>query len=200
VSENDERGTTPPKVTTYTSGQVPGVWYQEGIAHSPPSPAQPVPMAARPAGQAQGGWVRDLLRGASRAEEQAPPAPLAPASGERSRLHLVESLNSLSVDIARAIDHDASIELWDRYRRGERNVFTRRLYTLKGQQTFDEIRRKYQADGEFRGAVDRYCQDFERLLEDVSRNDRDNMMAQTYLTSDTGKVYTMLAHASGRLR
>jgi len=24
-------------------------------------------------------------------------------------------------------------------------------------------------------------------------------MAQTYLTSDTGKVYTMLAHASGRL-
>jgi hypothetical protein len=25
-------------------------------------------------------------------------------------------------------------------------------------------------------------------------------MTQTYLTSDTGKVYTMLAHASGRLR
>jgi len=24
--------------------------------------------------------------------------------------------------------------------------------------------------------------------------------AQTYLTSDTGKVHTMLAHASGRLR
>jgi hypothetical protein len=26
------------------------------------------------------------------------------------------------------------------------------------------------------------------------------MVTQTYLTSDTGKVYTMLAHASGRLR
>jgi hypothetical protein len=25
------------------------------------------------------------------------------------------------------------------------------------------------------------------------------MMTQTYLTSDTGKVYTMLAHAAGRL-
>jgi hypothetical protein len=25
-------------------------------------------------------------------------------------------------------------------------------------------------------------------------------MTQTYLTSDTGKVYTMLAHAAGRLR
>jgi hypothetical protein len=112
----------------------------------------------------------------------------------------VESLNSLSVDIARAIDHEAAIELWDRYRRGERNAFTRRLYTLKGQQTFDEIGRKYQSDADFRAAVDRYCQDFERLLDDVARNDRDNIMTQTYLSSDTGKVYTMLAHASGRLR
>ncbi|MDN3719959.1 hypothetical protein QW131_14070 [Roseibium salinum] len=40
---------------------------------------------------------------------------------------------------------------------------------------------------------------FEQLLAQVSRNDRDNMLSQTYLTSDTGKVYTMLAHASGRL-
>ena len=104
------------------------------------------------------------------------------------------------MDIARAIDHEASIELWNRYRRGERNVFTRRLYTLNGQQTFDEIRRKYQSDSEFRSAVNQYCEDFEKLLKDVSRNDRDNMMTQTYLSSDTGKVYTMLAHASGRLR
>jgi hypothetical protein len=119
---------------------------------------------------------------------------------QRSAAHVVDSLNSLSVDIARAIDHEASVELWDRYRRGERNVFTRRLYTLKGQQTFEEIKSKYQMDGDFRRAVDRYMDDFQRLLEDVARNDRDNMVTQTYLTSDTGKVYTMLAHASGRLR
>ena len=148
--------------------------------------------------------MRDLLRGASREEDEAvAPAeepPARQAGGQRSPLHVVESLNSLSVDIARAIDHEASIELWDRYRRGERDVFTRRLYTLKGQQTFDEIRRKYQNDADFHAAVDRYCDDFERLLKDIARNDRDNIMTQTYLTSDTGKVYTMLAHAAGRLR
>ncbi|WP_288971655.1 hypothetical protein, partial [uncultured Mesorhizobium sp.] len=161
--------------------------------------------ALRPRGDArapqQGGWVRDLLTGASE-DDGARPAPVQPRATpvQRSPLHVVESLNSLSVDIARAIDHDASIELWNRYRRGERDVFTRRLYTLKGQQTFDEIRRKYQSEAEFRAAVDRYCDDFEKLLKDVSRNDRDNMISQTYLTSDTGKVYTMLAHASGRLR
>jgi hypothetical protein len=159
--------------------------------------------APRPAAQA-GGWVRDLLTGASRDEsaQQAAVAetPRRPASNTRSPAHVVESLNSLSVDIARAIDHEASIELWDRYRRGERDVFTRRLYTLKGQQTFDEIRRKYQSDGEFHAAVDRYCDDFETLLKDISRTDHDNVMSRTYLASDTGKVYTMLAHASGRLR
>ena len=118
----------------------------------------------------------------------------------RSPLQMVESLNSLSIDIARAIDHETFIDLWERYKRGERHVFTRRLYTLQGQQTFDEISQKYSRDPEFRTAVERYVADFEQLLAQVSRNDRDNMLGQTYLTSDTGKVYTMLAHASGRLR
>ncbi|MFI0849798.1 hypothetical protein, partial [Mesorhizobium sp. IMUNJ 23232] len=130
-----------------------------------------------------------------------PAAPRAPAqAAPRAPSPAAATLSTLSVDIARAIDHDASIELWRRYRRGEHDVFTRRLYTLKGQQTFDDIRRKYQNDGEFRVAVDRYCEDFEKLLKDVARNDRDNRMTETYLTSDTGKVYTMLAHAAGRLR
>jgi hypothetical protein len=34
----------------------------------------------------------------------------------------------------------------------------------------------------------------------VSRDERGGQqMVRTYLTSETGKVYTMLAHASGRL-
>ena len=155
--------------------------------------------------------MRDLLRGASRDEDPAttaapvqrtaepqPAVPAARSGDTRNPRHVMESLNSLSVDIARAIDHDASVDLWRRYQRGERDVFTRRLYTLKGQQTFDEIKRKYDREPEFRTAVDRYIADFEKLLGDVARNDRDKVMTQTYLTSDTGKVYTMLAHAAGR--
>ncbi|KND17530.1 hypothetical protein ADZ37_17415, partial [Pannonibacter phragmitetus] len=152
--------------------------------------AAPAPEQAPEAGSGKG-WVSDLLRRASRDEDG--------GKATRTPLHMVESLNSLSMDIARAIDHETFIDLWDRYKRGERHVFTRRLYTLQGQQTFDEIRQKYGRDPEFRTAVDRYIADFEQLLTQVSRNDRDNMLGQTYLTSDTGKVYTMLAHASGRL-
>ena len=121
------------------------------------------------------------------------------AAGKRSPAQVVELLNSLSIDIARAIDHEASVELWDRYKRGERNVFTRRLYTLQGQKTFDELRRKYERDADFRQAVDNYIGDFERLLSQVSKDDADPTVSRMYLTSDTGKVYTMLAHAAGRL-
>src|SRR6202023_2331281 len=100
------------------------------------------------------------------------PHPQQQPGDERSARHTIESLDSLSVDIARMIDHDAAAELWDRYRRGERNVFTRRLYTIQGQKAFDEIRRKYRADSAFKHTVDRYVAEFERLLDEVSPDDR----------------------------
>ena len=150
--------------------------------------------------------MRDLLRGASSADADtgAPQRSAAAVSSgngrSRNPRQMVESLNSLSVDIARAIDHDASVDLWRRYQSGERDIFTRRLYTLNGQKTFEEIRNKYAQEPEFRSAVDHYIEDFEKLLSDVAKNDRDSTVTHTYLTSDTGKVYTMLAHASGRLK
>ena len=114
------------------------------------------------------------------------------------RRDAVDSIDSLSLDIARMIDHDAAAELWERYKRGERGVFNRRLYTPQGGKAFDEIRAKYRADPEFRQTVEHYIHEFERLLDDVSRGDRGPAVARNYLTSDTGKVYTMLAHAAGR--
>ncbi|MBV9634176.1 MAG: apolipoprotein acyltransferase, partial [Methylobacteriaceae bacterium] len=163
----------------------------------PRAPSRPAPAQQQTADRRQG-WLSDLLARASR--EDAPEPPRATPQPSRSATQTIESLDSISLDIARMIDHDASVELWDRYRRGERNVFTRRLYTAHGQQSFDEIRRRYRADDEFRATVDRYTQEFERLLNEVSRDDRDGLLAKTYLTSETGKVYTMLAHASGRLQ
>jgi hypothetical protein len=149
------------------------------------------------------GWITDLLRRVSDEDGSPNQPPRGDANRSqdsgRSAGHTIESLNSLSVDIARAIDNDAFLDLWNRYRRGETNVFTRRLYTLQGQQTFDEIRRKYQRDAEFRGAVDRYIDHFRSLYDDAVRKDPEGGLAQTYLNSDTGKVYTMLAHASGKL-
>src|SRR5260370_41690205 len=148
----------------------------------------------------RGGWLSDLLTRASREESDLPreAVPDGARGDDRPPHHTIESLDSLAVDIARMIDHDAAAELWDRYKQGERNVFTRKLYTMQGQRAFEEIRKRYRADSDFRRTVDRYVSEFERLLHEVSRDDRGQMLARGYLTSDTGKVYTMLAHAAGR--
>jgi len=97
-----------------------------GRRSNPPPARRPEPQPAAPEGGRGGGWLTDLLGRASRDE----PGEAAPDN--RQTRHAMESLDSLSVDIARMIDHDAAAELWERYKRGERNVFTRRLYTLQG--------------------------------------------------------------------
>jgi hypothetical protein len=181
----------------------------EPASFAPSTRRAPEPPAAAPVGPPSPngrGWLSDLLNRASRDEDENDrdftrdrrDNETSRGGEERSARHTIESLDSLSVDIARMIDHDAAIDLWDRYKRGERNVFTRRLYTLQGQQAFEEIRRKYRSDREFKQTVDRYIGEFERLLDEVSRDDRGQVVARTYLTSETGKVYTMLAHAAGR--
>ena len=106
-------------------------------------------------------------------------------------------LKQISGDIARAIDVDTLSEMLDRRAQGETDVFSRRLYTLKGQQTFDELQRKFKLDADFHAAVNRYVDDFERRLAAASRDE--NATRRAFL-SDAGKVYVMLAHASGRLR
>src|SRR5262249_28925797 len=147
------------------------------------------------------GWLSGLLTRAAQ-DTNAPPREATgrelPPDAARGERHTIESLDSIAVDIARMIDHAAAAELWDRYKRGERNVFTHMLCTMQGQRAVEDIRWKYRSDREFMQMVDRYIAEFERLLDDVSRDDRGEMVARSYLSSETGKVYTMLAHAADR--
>ena len=96
-------------------------------------------------------------------------------------------------------DRSLAAEMWDRYQRGESKAFTKRLYTPAGQKAFDEVARKYRADRGFKQTVDRYITEFERLLDEVAREDRGPQALRGHLTSETGMVYTLLAHAAGRL-
>ena len=81
-------------------------------------------------------------------------------------------LESLSLDIGRLMDRNLAAEMWDRYQRGESKAFTKRLYTPAGQKAFDEVARKYRADRNFKQTVDRYITEFERLLDEVARDER----------------------------
>lgn len=154
----------------------------EALTQSRGTASQQPASAAAPQ---EGGWLRDVLRNASASQQAGTQRPL--------------NLSSLTEDIARAIDDDALAAAWNRYQDGESGAFNRRLYTITGQSTFDEVRRKLQRDPEFSRTATAYMSEFEQLLGEAANGP--NGMQQTFnqLVSNRGKVYTMLAHASGRL-
>jgi DNA anti-recombination protein RmuC len=172
-----------------------------GSASTLPPPDLGVPAARRaeapsvsPASQDAGrgdGWLSDLLHRTDAGAGQ-PPRGRAPQTAPNP-------LESLSLDIGRLMDRNLAAEMWDRYQRGESKAFTKRLYTPAGQKAFDEVARKYRADRGFKQTVDRYIAEFERLLDEVAREDRGPQALRNHLTSETGLVYTLLAHAAGRL-
>ncbi|WP_370157456.1 hypothetical protein [Bradyrhizobium ottawaense] len=184
-----------------------------GSASTLPPPDLGMPAARRtdappvaPAGNDQGrdGWLSDLLnrtdanQGAPTGRE-APRGRAAPAPQPQAPQASGNPLESLSLDIGRLMDRNLAAEMWDRYQRGENKAFTKRLYTPAGQKAFDEVARKYRADRNFKGTVDRYVAEFERLLDEVARDGRGPQELRSHLTSETGLVYTLLAHAAGRL-
>jgi len=184
-------------------------------SYAAPRASQPAPSIAdniRRAGSETGdakngnsrGWVSNLLARASK-EDNARPAgasvnPITVGSPRNDTSASANSLNSMSADIVQAIDRDGIAKLWQHYRRGQRNIAPDKLYTPEGYRIFEDIKHKYAYDGEFRRAVGQYISDFEHLLGDVTKNGGNNGTVRDYLTSDTGKVYTMLAHVSGRIQ
>ena len=88
--------------------------------------------------------------------------------------------------------------MWDRWRQGEPTVVSRRLYTAAGQQAFEDVRRRFRNEPPFQDSVNRYLQEFDRLLAKIGQNDRDGEQTRAAMLSDSGKVYMMLAHAAGR--
>jgi hypothetical protein len=152
-------------------------------------------VAEKPAARAEegGGWLRDVLRNASSttAPAAAPaPAPAAPQP---------QNLSTLTEEIAKAMEPSALADAWQRYQAGEQNVFSRRIYTLGGQATYDEVRKRIQRDPDFAKTAATYMAEFEQLLKRAAGGTNPVAETREYLLSDRGRVYTMLAHASGRL-
>ncbi|MBN4046659.1 hypothetical protein JYU02_01525 [bacterium AH-315-P15] len=150
------------------------------------------------------GW-KDILASVDRREAERADAVNRTAGGDdasfqRDALLIIEKLQAMSIDLDRALEDAPSAELLDRYMTGERNVFARRLATFTGPEMLEKIARKYREDAEFRADVSRYIDAFEELLKAARGRDRENILLETYLTSQTGKVYMILGTAIGHLK
>ncbi len=176
-----------------------------------PLEAKAVPLAApsRPAQPAskERGWKEILQNVDRRTDEGHGDTGKSSSRGsageeaafQRNALLIIEKLQAMSIDIDRALEDTPPTELLDRYMSGERNVFARRLASFTGADMLEKIARKFQGDHEFRADVTRYIEAFEDLLKAAKGRDRENILIETYLTSQTGKVYMILGSATGHI-
>lgn len=113
---------------------------------------------------------------------------------------LIESLNSISIDVAKILSNDVTDAAWASYLKGDRGVFTRRAVKLVDGADAREILRHYENNPEFCDHVNRYIHDFEAMLRMVLNARETGPLSVTLLSSDMGKLYVALAHAIERLR
>ncbi len=162
------------------------------IARRAPSsqllPPMSAPMTSAATSSGRDGWsLGDLLARASLDEADAVPVTQSRSAGI-----------DLSA-IATAIDPMTAATAWARHRIGERGVITRAIYSPSGQQTFDQIAARLRIDSDFRNMADRYIADFERVLSQAEQRDPTGQALLSQMQTETGRVFLLLAHASGRV-
>lgn len=117
----------------------------------------------------------------------------------RAAAHLIESMNSAAIDIAKMLGTDVSDNDWQAYIKGDRSIFVRRAVKLADRGERAQISRLFDSDGEFRDQVRRYIRDFERLIGRTMAERDGQALSVTLLSSDLGKLYVMLAQSINRL-
>jgi hypothetical protein len=86
-----------------------------------------------------------------------------------------------------------------RYNKNEKDVYTQHLFEGRGKKLEKSIGANYEDDRAVRTRVDSYVRLFERLLDTVSDAPKGNQLVEACLGSESGKIYVMLAEASGRI-
>lgn len=175
------------------------------------APAHAARAAAHPpAGDGRDAWsLGDLLKRASHDDDGQRGAPAAapqpqlspqPAPVQAPPPAAAAAPFTLNIEtLSRALDPATAAVIWTRLKSGQRGIMVRSIYSAEGRNAFDELSRRYPADATLQNSVNRYLADFERILRDTDAKDPSGRLTQSHMTSATGRVYLLLAHASGRL-
>jgi hypothetical protein len=162
-------------------------------------PAPPAPVARQQPQEPSPPRLTSKPNGDFRAASPVTEPPSAERDLSRETESLMQKLNGAARDLVEAIDGSLPGELERRYGAGESHVYTHRLFEERGPMMRRSIRKRYHDEKVLRGRVDAYVRLFERLLDTVSETSQGDQLADACLASESGKLYVMLANASGRI-
>jgi hypothetical protein len=120
------------------------------------------------------------------------------ADQTHATLGALEALEALSADIGMAFEDSPLADLWERFEKGERDVFLRHLLGLPTTETAERLSDKCRNNNNFKILAERYAVRFEGLLSGAARDDRAHIMHRTYMGSDIGRLYRLLCTALAR--
>ena len=131
---------------------------------------------------------------------------MAPRAPSESRTSLAKDVESVTLklydsarDVVEQLEDELPGDLETRFMKGDRDVYISSLHDRRGKRFVKQLAEKYDSDRSLRTRMDSYVRLFERLLDTVSGAPNGSQMVEACLGSETGKVYMMLAEASGRI-
>jgi hypothetical protein len=111
---------------------------------------------------------------------------------------VTEGLESVAIDINRILDTHVSEDDWNRYNRGDKGVFLRKILGMRTRSKLGRINKLYRETATFRDYVNRYLRQFDDLITVAKRSDHEGVASASLMTSDAGKVYLLLRAALDR--
>ena len=131
------------------------------------------------------------------------PAPAQSAQKLGALAKEVESytlkLHASARDLVEALDGSLPRDMEKRYANTDKSVFTQRLYENRSRKTVKMIEGRYAEERLLRTRVQAYNRLFEKLLDTLSETSGGEAIMEQVLASEQGRIYVMLAEASGKL-
>ena len=108
-------------------------------------------------------------------------------------------LNAAARDIVEALDGSLPRDIEKRYASSDKSAYTHRLYENRSRKMLKSIESRYAEERLLRSRVQAYNRLFEKLLDVLSEAKGGDDVMEQVLASEQGRIYVMLAEASGRL-
>ena len=108
-------------------------------------------------------------------------------------------LHASARDLVEALDGSLPRDMEKRYNSSDKSVFTQRLYENRSRKTVKLIEGRYAEERLLRTRVQAYNRLFEKLLDTLSESSGGEAIMEQVLASEQGRIYVMLAEASGKL-
>ncbi len=105
---------------------------------------------------------------------------------------MIESLNNISIDMTRLFAPKVSNELWSRYQKGERDIFTRYLGKNLTSSHLTTLRRLVNTNSGFSKQVNAFINGFDELLSSARKSAHKDLIISTFTQNPLGNIYMIL--------